>query len=199
MVDTPLRMSMLSTPARLMVRPFRVYAEIAGAAEGEGRPSALLGGLRFLFVFGAFVSFTATGRMTPAELVSGMLSFAYAPIIHAMAFGLAARAVAPHVPPARAFALYAEGYGPWFTFLLLVAGGSLFAPSPARLLGAVGGWMLLGTILWSVVLTFACFRSGLAVSRARATAGTSLHYLVITVIVLGYYVGAGQLLPILQE
>ncbi len=194
-------MSVLSTPARLMVRPFRGYEELASTAAGGGKAGgrALLGGLRFLFFLGAFVSLTATGRLAPAELVSAMLSFAYAPIVHAIAVGLAARFVAPEIRPARVFALYAEGYGPWFLFMLLVAGGSLFAPSPARVLSAVAGWMILGTVGWSIVLTFACFRSGLGLSRKRAAVATSLHYLVVTGLILGYYVAAGQLLPILQR
>lgn len=191
-------MSVLSTPALLMLRPFRGYEELARAAEGEGQPRALVGGLRLLFVLGAFVSLTATGRLVPAELVSAMFSFAYAPIVHAIAVGLAARLVAPRLRPARVFALYAEGYGPWFFFFVLVAGGALFSPSPARLLGAVGVWMLLGTVLWSAVLTFACFRSGLGLSRPRAAVATFLHYLVLTGLILGYYVAAGQLLPILR-
>ena len=39
-------MSVLSTPARLMLSPFRGYAELARAAEGEGQPSQLVEGLR---------------------------------------------------------------------------------------------------------------------------------------------------------
>lgn len=192
-------MSVLSMPARLMVSPFRGYAELASAADGEGRPSALVGGLRFLFVLGAFVSITATGRLAPAELVSAMLSFAYAPVVHLVAVALAARVVAPEVKSVRAFALYAEGYGPWFVCLMLVAGGSLFAPSPARVLSAVGGWMILGTVAWSMVLTFACFRSGLALSRRRSLAATALHYVILMGLILGYYVAAGQLLPIIPR
>jgi hypothetical protein len=128
-----------------------------------------------------------------------MLSFSYMPIVHLIAIALATRVVAPRVPSVRAVALYAEGYGPWFLFMLLVAGGSLFAPSPARVLSSVGGWMLLGTVLWSIVITFACFRSALGLSWQRSLAATSLHYVIITGLVLGYYVAAGQLLPILPR
>jgi hypothetical protein len=192
-------MSVLSTPARLMVKPFRVDEEMASAHEGDGRPRALVGALRFLFVLGAFVSVTATGRLAPTELLSSMLSFAYLPLVHAIAVGLAARILAPQIRAVRVFALYAEGYGPWFFFLMLVAGGAMFAPSPARLLGAIGPWLLLATVLWSMVLTFACFRSGLGLSRQRAAAATAMHYVIITGLILGYYVAAGQLLPILPR
>jgi len=192
-------MSIFSSPTRLMVRPFRVYAELARAEEGEGRPTVLAGMARFLFVFGAFVSLTATGRLAPNELVSGMISFAYVPIVHGIALGVAIRSVAREIRLARAFALYAEGYGPWFLLMLLVAGGSLFAPAPAGLLSKVGGWMMLATTGWSGVLTFACFRSGLGLSRRRAATATALHYIIIIGLVLGYFLAAGQLLPIVPR
>jgi hypothetical protein len=128
-----------------------------------------------------------------------MISFAYVPVVHAIAVALATRSVAREVRITRAFALYAEGYGPWYVFMLLVAGGSLFAPSPARLLTAVGGWLLLAALVWSIVLTFACFRSGLALSRRRAATATALHYVIVAGLVLGYFLAAGQLLPIVPR
>lgn len=189
----------LSTPARLMVRPFRGYADLAKAADGHGRPTVVGGMARFLFVFGAFVSLTATGRLAPVELVSAMISFAYVPVVHGIAVAIATRSVAREVPIARAFALYADGYGPWFLLLIIVAGGSLFAPAPASLLSTVSGWLILGTLVWSGVLTFACFRSGLALSRRRAATATALHYVIVAGLVLGYFLAAGQLLPIVPR
>jgi hypothetical protein len=191
-------MSAISTPVRLMVRPFRGYADLANA-EGDGRPGVVLGMARFLFVFGAFVSLTATGRLAPVELVSGMISFAYVPVVHAIAVAVATRSVAREVRVTRAFALYAEGYGPWYVLMLVVAGESLFAPTPARALSATGGWMLLVALIWSGVLTFACFRSGLALSRRRAATATALHYVVVVGLILGYFLAAGQLLPIVPR
>lgn len=192
-------MSALSNPARLMVRPFRVYAELAVAREGAGGPTAAVGAARFLFVFGAFVSLTATGRLAPSELLSGIISFAYVPIVHAVALGVATRSVAREVRLGRAFALYAEGYGPWFLMMLLVAGSSLFAPAPAGLLAATAPLLGLAAMSWSGVLTFACFRSGLGLSRRRAATATALHYVIIIGLYVGYFLAAGQLLPILPR
>jgi hypothetical protein len=190
-------MSAFSTPARLMVRPFRAYADVANLDEGEGRPTVIVGMLRFLFVFGAFIALIATGRLAPIELASAMLSFAYVPINHFMAVTIATRIVAPEVKPTRAFALYAEGYGPWFLFMMTMSGAVLFAPSPARLLSPITAVFLLVTIGWSGVITFACFRSGLALARRRAALATAVHYVVVSTLLLGYYIAAGQLLPIL--
>jgi hypothetical protein len=188
-----------STPARLMLRPFDGYADLALAAEGHGRPTVTGGMARLLFVLGAFVSVTATGRLAPFELVCAMISFAYVPFVHAVAVAVATRSVAREVRIARAFALYAEGYGPWFLLMLLIAGGSLFAPAPGRLLARSGGWMILATLAWGSVLTFACFRSGLGLSRRRAATATALHYVVVIGLVVGYFIGAGQLLPIVPR
>lgn len=188
-----------SRPVRLMVRPFRGYAALASAGEGPGSPTVLAGILRFLFVFGAFVSLTATGRLAPNELVSGMISFAYVPVVHAIALTAAIHAMARNVRVARAFALFAEGYAPWLLFMWLVAGGSLFAPSPARLLSGSSVWLILGAQLWGGVLTFACFRSGLGLTRRRAAAATAIHYFTYTSLIVGYYVAAGQLLPIIPR
>lgn len=191
-------MTLLSTPAQLMVRPFRGYAELA-RIQGEGRPDALFGVLRFLFVVGAYVSLTATGRLAPNELLSGMISFAYVPIVHGLSVCAATRAVTKDVPLRRAFALYMESYGPWFLLMIAVAGGSFFAPSPARLLSATGGWLVLAAVAWSAVLTLACFRSGMALSWKRAAAATFLHYLLVVGLILSYFLAAGQLLPILRR
>jgi len=191
--------SLFSMPARLMQRPFRGYEELANRGEGEGRPSVVAGMARLLFVIGAFVSLTATGRLSAFELVSGMISFAYVPVVHLISLAIALRLVAREVKLPRAYALYAEGYGPWFLFMLLVAGGSLFVSEPARLLSRTSGLLLLGTFVWGGVLTFACFRSGLALSRGRAALALLIHYLVVTALVLSFFLAAGQLLPIIPR
>jgi hypothetical protein len=155
--------------------------------------------IRFLFVLGAFVSVTATGRFAPFELVSGTISFSYVPVLHATAVAVAMRVVAPEIRFARAFALYAEGYGPWFLFMLAIAGGSLLAPDPARLLAASIGWMIAIAHVWGALLTYACFRSGLALSRWRAASATAIHFVVVACLILGFFLAAGQLLPILPR
>jgi hypothetical protein len=192
-------MSVFSAPARLLVSPFRGYVAVANAEEGDGRPTVVGGMARFLLVFGAFVSITATGRFAPFELVSGIISFSYVPVLHATAVAIAIRVVAPEIRFARAFALYAEGYGPWFLVMLAIAGGSIFAPDPARLLATTIGWMFLIAHLWGALLTYACFRSGLALSRRRALAATAIHFAVVAVLILGFFLAAGQLLPIIPR
>jgi hypothetical protein len=83
--------------------------------------------------------------------------------------------------------------------MLAIAGGSIFAPDPARLLAATIGWLLLIAHLWGALLTYACFRSGLALSRGRALAATAIHFTVVAVLILGFFLAAGQLLPIIPR
>ena len=181
-----------------MLRPFRGYEELATADEEHGRPSVVVGMARLAFMIGAFVALTATGRLAPFELVSGMISFAYVPVVHVVAVAAAMRLVAPDVSVKRAYALYAEGYGPWFVLMLAIAGGSLFVHEPARI-GITTVMQPTGyaVFAWGGLITYACFRSGLGLSRGRAALAMLVHYVVITTCVLGFFLLAGQLLPIL--
>jgi hypothetical protein len=189
-------MNPFSPAARLMARPFRVYAEI-GREDDPASPTIAGGVMNLLVVLGAFVAVTATGRFAPRELAEGALSFAYIPVVQAIAITLALRATAKGVPVRRAIALYLAGHGPWFALLVVLSGGCLFAPEPATLLLSIAPPLFLGTFVWGAVLTYACFRSGLRLERRHAVASTLLFYLVLVALVLAYYTAAGQLLPIL--
>jgi hypothetical protein len=183
----------LSNPIRLMARPFRVYGELADAPDP---PSLVLGALRFMFVVGAFVAITATGRFAPVELVTAMVSFTWLPIVHAIGMATSVRLFAPSIPFKRAYALYLEGVGPWVLVLLIFMGSCLFAPQPARpVLMLFVPLVVIGTV-WSVTLTFALFRAALKLGRVRAVAATFIFYVMLHILILGYYFAVGQLWPI---
>ena len=183
-----------SAAARVMFRPFRTYAELAKAPADE-TPTILGGALRLLFVIGAVVAITATGRLAPIELFIATFSFAYVPVIQLIALAVALRAVARETPIRRAFALYLAGHGPWLLTLLVVAAVCLLAPSPASVLFALLPPLVLVTFAWSGVLTFACLRRGLGLGRARAGIATAIHTVVLTSLVVGYYLSMNQLGP----
>jgi hypothetical protein len=187
-------MSALSTPARLLFRPFHGYSEL-GKAEGEDAPTVAEGVLRILFVVGAVVATTATGHLAPIELVIAMGSFFYVPIIQAIAIGVPLRLLARDVPIRRGFALYLAGHGPWMITLVAIATIALVAPSPARTLFRALPPMVLATFAWGGVMTFACLRRGLGLSAARAGIGTFLHTIVLTALVVSYYLASDQLGP----
>ena len=184
-----------SSAARLLVRPFRGYEELARQA-GDEAPTIAGGAFRLLLVIGAVVATTATGRLAPVELFVATFSFAYVPVIQLVALSAALRIVAKEIPVRRAFALYLAGHGPWLVTLLLVAAVCLLAPSPASVLFAILPPLVVVTFLWSAVLTYACFHRGLGLTRTRAALATGLHVVALTSLVVAYFLGMNQLGPL---
>jgi hypothetical protein len=185
----------LSPPGRLLLHPFRGYAELARAS-GEDAPTITGGALRFLFVIGSVVALTAAGRLAPVELVVAMGSFAYVPIAQLVALATALRLVTRTTPLRRAFALYLAGHGPWLVTLVVIAAICLVVPAPAHALFVLLPTLVVFTFAWSGVLTYACFRRGLDLSGARSGIATAIYVLVLTAIVVGYFLGMGQLGPL---
>lgn len=187
-----------SIAARLLFRPFRTYTALAEGPVEEA-PTILGGVARLLFVIGAFVAITATGRLAPFELVVAMGSYAYVPIAQLVALGFALRIVAREVPVHRAFAFHLAGHAPWFLTLLGIAAVCILAPSPAAVLFAVVPKAIPITLGWSGILTYACLRQGLGLPRLRAALATAIYATTLTSIVLGYYLSMGQLGPLFKH
>jgi hypothetical protein len=196
-----------SDDARVMARPFHAYAALAAAPEDRpGRALVVRVGF-ILLVLGGFVSLTAAGRLVAFHVAGAMVFWSFVPAVQAAVFVVVVRLLSPvPSPPARppalvpALALYFTGHGAWLTFLLLLAGVCLAAPdvyaTMTWLLGhGVLPALLLGTIGWSIVITFACFRAGLGFSRARATAATAAFYAGFSGAIVGYYLAMNQIQP----
>jgi hypothetical protein len=194
-----------SDDARVMAHPFRAYAELTAAAAGDDRPRRTLAarvGL-VLLVLGGFVSLTAAGRLVAFHVASTMLFWSFVPAVQAAVFALVLRLFDPprlRTGLAPALSLYFTGHGPWLVFLLILAGGCLFVPDVHATMtwllsrGILPGAML-GTIVWSMVLTFACFRAGLGFSRARAWGATVVFYAGFTAAIVSYYLAMNQIQP----
>ena len=178
--------------ARLLVRPFRAYGDLA-----EAPPTIVEGALRLLFVIGAVVAITATGRLAPLELVVAMGSFAYVPLVQLLAMAAAVRAVSRSAPIKRAFALYLAGHGPGIVVLLVIAFACLLTPaeSTAVVMLRIVPLLVLAMLLWGGFTTYACFRSGLGLSRLRAGIAVAIHFVVLVALVLAYFLAMGQLGP----
>ncbi|MBX3193358.1 MAG: hypothetical protein KF819_40625 [Labilithrix sp.] len=186
---------MFSPVASLMIRPFSGYAALARC---DDAPRALTGALRFMLAIGAFVAFGATGRLSPFELLGGAISFAYYPLLHAIAMAMALRAVAREIPVSRAFALFAAGYGPWYLLFCAVIAVCLFVPDPGAYVKLVGVGIVVAHV-WGGVMTLALFRRGLDLSWRRAVLALVIFDVVSLGTILGYFLAAGQLLPILPR
>jgi hypothetical protein len=189
-----------SDEARVMVRPFRAYADLAAA--GDDRPALTVAArvAFFLFTCGAFVSLTAAGRLVAFGIVSTMAFWAFIPAVQAAVFLVTLRLVAPSRSRAASLALYFAGHGPWMLFFMLLAGVCLFAPDVYgtmtwMLRHGVLPALLLGTIAWSGVLTYACFRAALDLPRRRAGAATAVFYAGFTTAIVGYYLAMNEIQP----
>jgi hypothetical protein len=178
---------------RLMARPFHTYRDLKAGPP----PSVPIGLARFLFVVGCFVSLTATGRFTPFETLSAMVSFSWLPVAHFAGLAAARRIFAPRVPLARAYGLFLESLGPWLVVFVAIAGMCLFAPMPARPIFTLLPPLGLAATALGFVSLYALFREALDVPRLRAVLATLTFYVFMLLVVLGYYFAAGQLWPIL--
>lgn len=189
-----------SDDARVMVHPFRVYQELADAEEGVDARRAIERALFVLFVIGAFVSWTTAGRLVAFHVASTMVFWSFIPVIQAVFFAAVLRLLAPGSGLALALALYFTGHGPWLFFLTALAGVCLFAPDVYGALtwllghGILPG-LLLGTWIWSGLLTFACFRTGLGLSRRRAGLATALFYAGYVGAIVSYYLMMNAIQP----
>jgi hypothetical protein len=190
-----------SADALVMVRPFRAYADLAAAEDPSPTRTAAARAIFFLFVVAAFVSLTAAGRLVAFHLISTMVFWSFLPLVQAGAFVVALRAVRPpRPPPALGLHLYFAGHGPWMALFMLLAGVCLLAPD----VGAAMTWLLktfllpvlmLATIIWSGVLTYACFRAGVGLGRGRAAAATALFYAGFSTVIVGYYLAMNEIQP----
>lgn len=189
-----------SDDARLLRRPFVTYGELAAVSDARPLRAALLRATLLLFVIGAFVSITSAGRLVAFHLVGTMVFWSFLPLIQGAVFASVTRLVAPEEPLGSALALHFRGYAPWHLFLLAVAGVCLFAPDVAAAMttllraGVLPG-LLVATWIGSGVLTFACFRSGIGLSRRRASAATALYYFGYVSAIVGYYLAMNQIQP----
>jgi hypothetical protein len=192
-----------SDDAHVMAHPFRAYADLADAPEDSASRALAVRVALVLLVLGGFVSLLSAGRLVAFHVASTMVFWSFVPAVQAAVFATVVRLCHPPGPRpslAHALALYFTGHGPWLLFLLFIAGVCLFAPDVyATLTWLLGHYVLpvlfLGTIAWSGVLTFACFRAGLGWARGRAGAATALFYGGFSGLIVGYYLSMNQIQP----
>jgi hypothetical protein len=190
----------LSDDVRVMLRPFAVYRELGEADEPAPGRAALIRAGFFLLVLGGFISLTSAGRLVAFHVASVFVTWSFLPILQALAVTLAVRTVAPKASIARALSLYFTGHAPWFFWMLILAvvplvAGDVYKTMTLLLRFGVIPVLLLTAIGWGGVLTYAAFRAGLALSRARAAGATAIFYLAFAGSILGYYLATNQIQP----
>jgi hypothetical protein len=191
-----------SDDARVMARPFRAYARL-GARHAPAGWRALRGPIAWSLAVGCFVSLTTAGRLVPEHLVLTPIAWAFSPLFQCLWVVTAARALGASRPASLVIDLHFRGQGPWMLLLTLTAGACLLPPAAHIwplwewvLTSGAGLAALVVTLCWSTLLTFASFRAGLRLGRARSLAASALFYALYYGTGVTYFLVTGQLAPL---
>ena len=118
----------MSPELRLMLSPRDAYAALARTSGRGTAWTAVRRPLLVAFVLGVATAMSATGRVTPALLLSTTACWSFVVVIQAaIALTLVAGPARRTVGLARAIDLYFAGHAPWSLWMLAVAA---WAPSP---------------------------------------------------------------------
>lgn len=173
-----------------MVRPFRAYEELGERAD-EDLASPFERIVRFLLVLGAFIAVSTAGRLVPFHVASTFVTWAFVPILQALAVAIATHVTVGRIYIRRAIGLYFAGHGPWLVFLMLVASACIFVPEPQRLFAALPVGLVIAFV-WGVVITVGFFTRGLGLGRARGAKAIAIFYAVWILSLATWYVALGQ-------
>ncbi len=182
-----------------MTTPRRFYRD--GESDVDARAALPARLATSLLTLGVFVSLTTAGRLAPAHLVGTALAWAFLPALQLAALAAALRAGGSRAPLAPAFSRYLAGHGPWFLWLLSLAGVCLVAPDAWRAFRALLSTgalplSLVATLAWGAVIQAALLSAACA-TRARAALATAVFYVTLGGSIALWYVATGSLLPVL--
>ena len=175
-----------------MFRPVMIYRRLAMQPDYGGFRLLLQRPVLVAFAFGTFVSFTVAGRLTLPLILESAFSWSFVPILQMTLIGGIVKVFAPgRISIAKAVDLFFMGYGPCWFWMLLIAGFCLFLPlRQIYLWPTQTGWImpvsLLGTWLWSNILSFAFLRGALGLTALKAGAALMLYTILFWGIILSY-------------
>lgn len=193
---------MIAAELRVIVRPRATYEALAATLPAPTLWVAARRPLLLLLVIGCFISLTTAERLVAFHVATTMLSWSFGPLAQALALAVALRLVARQVRLAHALDLLMVGASPWVLLLLATSGVFLFAPDllatfRALLSAGVLQAAVLLALVWSVALTWACLRHGLALAPGRATAALCVYYTLYLGVFVAWLLGTHQLAPLL--
>ena len=181
-----------SDEVRIMFHPLVTYRQLATQADNGGFRLLLQRLVLVALVFGAFVSFTASGRLTIPLLFEGAFFWSFVPILQMLIMaGIVLAFARGRIFIPRALDLFFMGYGPFLLWMLGIAGTCLFLPlKQIYFWPTETGWImpvsLLGIWLWSNVISFAFLRGALSLTALKAGAALLLYTLMFWGIILSY-------------
>lgn len=184
--------SLWSDEVLVMLRPTRIYSERASHINEYALSSLFQKWLFVSLVIGAFVSLTASGRLTALLLLDGALFWSFIPLLQMLAMAIVIWTFArSRMRTSKALDLFFVGQGPWLLWLLIVAGSCLFVPmKQVYLWPTQPGWFLplslFITFVWSNVTSFAFLNAALKLNVVRAAVALLLYDILLWGIVLSY-------------
>lgn len=189
-----------SAEALLLVRPFRTYRALSPLRAERTWSDLARGVCLELVLLGAFVSLTSAGRLVLGHMLFTAVFWGFLPLLQIVAVIAAVRVASPRERSIPALSLYFEGLGPYYVFFLVLPAICLLAPDVYGAMTAllrVGALplYLLGTIVWGGVITWAFFREGLGLTRARSALGSAVFYAIFVGVVVGYYLACNEIQP----
>lgn len=182
-----------SNELRVMLRPIATYRELARKADKNGVELLFRRPLFVALAFGAFTSFTVSGRLTFQLLIDGALFWSLIPVLQLLVMTgvVVAFSSRGRVPIPRAIDLFFIGHGPLLFWLLGVAGACLFFPSrEIHLWPTVWGWLLpisfVVVLIWSNVTTLGFLKGALNLSPLGASKALLLYTMIFWGLILSY-------------
>lgn len=181
-----------SNELRVMLRPTATYREVAREANKNGIELLFRRPLFVALAFGAFTSFTVSGRLTFQLLIDGTLFWSLIPVLQMLVMAAVVFAFSRgRVSIPTAIDLFFMGHGPLLFWLLGVAGACLFFPSrEIYLWPTVWGWLLpislVVVLIWSNVTTLGFLKGALNLSPLGAGKALLLYTMIFWGFILSY-------------
>lgn len=181
-----------SDEVRIMFHPLVTYGQLAAEPYKKGFRSLLQRLVLVALAFGAFVSFTVSGRLTIPLLFDGAYFWSFVPILQTLIMaGIVLTFGRGRISTSRALDLFLMGYGPLLLWMLGIGGTCLFLPLKRNyLLSSQAGWIiavsLLGIWLWSNVISFAFLNNALSFTTLKAGGALMLYTVMFWGIILTY-------------
>lgn len=174
-----------------MFHPLATYQQLRQTGN-DGRWLLFRRPLFVALILGAFISITASGRLSAPLILDGFVFWSFVPILQVLLVaGIVLAFARSQMPIPRVIDLFFMGHGPFLLWMLAICGSCLFFPlKQVYLWPTEWGWIvplsLLVVWLWSIVTSFAFFKAALNLTTSRATALLTLYTVMFWGIIISY-------------
>jgi len=191
---------MWSDELQVLVHPFRGYQALA--AQEDPRPLRTLAERVFVtqLALGVSVSLITAGRLTFRLVLGTMLAWLMVPAIQLAVITLTHWVSGTRKSRVETANLYVAGNAPPLLLMLFAAGVCIFTPDVAAafsllLRTGILPVLVVAARVYGWVLSYGCYRSGLALSRGRAALCLVVDMVFAAVLVSGWYMSIDNIIP----